>query len=248
MTAVTDGAQGVRQVVREDLLDGARTLGTITCVGVVTAWLVVGVLARLAMFLLVVLNPQAAGVTSDDGFVMGQFTLSGSFNLMFLAGTLFGVLGSGLYAALRGLLVGPGWFRLLSISVGGGVTVGALAVHDGIDFRLLDPAGLAVAIFVALPVLYVALLHVASERLLAGGGAPVGVVVAGMAAWVVVFPLLVLLALLAAGHLALRTAGRTTRGAGEVWSGPAAWLARGVLAVVFVLAVLDLARDVARFS
>ncbi|MGH3334864.1 MAG: hypothetical protein ACRDOZ_03520 [Nocardioides sp.] len=40
--------------------------------------LAVGVLGRLAMLLLAQLNPLATGVTSDDGFEIGQFTLSGS--------------------------------------------------------------------------------------------------------------------------------------------------------------------------
>jgi hypothetical protein len=138
MAVVAAGPAGLTRAVRDDLVAGARTLGTITAVGVVCGWLVVGVLSRLAMLLLAVLNPAATGVTSDDGFVMGQFTLSGSLNLLLLVGTGFGVLGAGLYAVLRGLRVGPEWFRLLSVSVGGGVVVGSQVVHaDGVDFRLL---------------------------------------------------------------------------------------------------------------
>ncbi len=246
MTAVAAGSTGVDHPLRDDLVAGARTLGTISAVGVVCGWFVVGVLGRLAMMLLAVLNPVATGLTSDDGFVMGQFTLSGSFNLFFLAGTFLGVLGAGLYAALRGLRVGPAWFRLLSVSVGAGVVVGSQVVHaDGVDFRLLEPLWLAVGLFLLLPIVFVALLSAISERLLARERpVPTPVVVAGLVAWVVAFPVLPLLAALALGLIALRLADRTDVGHRMITSPVGPWVLRLGLAVVFVLAVADLASEV----
>ena len=62
-------------------------------------------------------RPDASGVTSDDGFVIGQITLSGSLNLALIVGPLFGILGAGFYLACGGLAIGPRWFRLLSLSL-----------------------------------------------------------------------------------------------------------------------------------
>jgi hypothetical protein len=232
--------------LRTALLRSARVLGTVTAVGVVTGWLVVGVVSRLAMFLLVELNPIADGLTSDDGFEMGTFTLVGSANLMFVVGTGLGVLGAGFYAALRGLMTGPGWFRLLSVSLGAGVVVASQVVHaDGVDFALLGPVWLAVGLFVLVPTTYVAILSVVSERLLARENpVPGWVWVAGLAAWVVmVLPLPFLLVLLT-GRILLWALARTDPGRRALGSPVGPWLLRAGLAVLFLLAVLDINRDV----
>src|SRR5262245_33918355 len=112
----------------------ARRMGAITAVGALLGLLVGGVGGRLAMMLLARLNPDVTGVTSDDGFTMGQFTVSDTLNLL-LVGTLLGVVGSGIYALLRGLRIGPRWFQILAIGGGPAVVVGALIVHtDGSIF------------------------------------------------------------------------------------------------------------------
>ena len=184
--------------------EAARVVVTVTAVGVVTGWLTVGVLGRLAMALLAGLNPEAAGLTSDDGFEIGTFTLDGSLNLLLLGGTFFGGLSAVFYLLLRPLMIGPGWFRLLSVSVGAGTVVGAMLVHtEGVDFTALRPVWLTVGLFVALPIVHVALLSGVSEWL-----------------------------------LARKQAGR--------WRVPGVvgWAGRVALAIVFVLAVVDLVRDV----
>jgi hypothetical protein len=123
-----------------------------------------GVIGRLAMYALARLNPDATGVVSDDGFVMGQFTLSGTLNLLLVGGFL-GAFGGVVYAAARHLTFGPGWWRVLSVALGAGLPVGALIVHtDGVDFTLLEPAELAVALFVLIPALYGVLLTALVER------------------------------------------------------------------------------------
>ncbi|GAA1475632.1 hypothetical protein GCM10009623_00780 [Nocardioides aestuarii] len=182
-----------------------RVTLTVVPVGLVTGWLSVGVLGRLAMMLLARLNPAATGVTSDDGFEMGTFTLAGTANLMFAAGTFLGLLSAVLYLLLRPLMTGPGWFRLLSVSLGAGVVVASQVVHpDGVDFTLLRPLWLAVGLFVLIPTLHVAVVSAVSERLLSDDPRR----------W------------------------RELPG----WLG---WPARGALAVLFVLALIDLVRDVA---
>lgn len=232
--------------LRTAMLRSARVLGTVSAVGVVTGWLVVGVLSRLAMRLLVELNPVADGLTSDDGFEMGTVTLAGSANLMFLVGTGFGLLGAGIYVALRPLRVGPAWFRLLSVSLGAGTVVASQVVHaDGVDFRLLQPVWLAVGLFVLVPTVYVAILSLVSERLLArGDGLPAGLWVPGLVAWVVTVVLLPLLLALVVGRAALWALGRTDPGRRVLTSRTAPWLVRLALAVMFVVAVVDIAGDV----
>ncbi|QIK76734.1 hypothetical protein [Nocardioides piscis] len=120
----------------------------------------VGIVSRLAMLLLARLNPMADGVVSDDGFVMGQFTVSGSLNLFLLGGTLIAVVGALTYFVVRPLLFGPVWFQWFSLSLPPGVVAGAVAVHTGgVDFQLLEPLWLAVSLFVAVPALFGPMVH-----------------------------------------------------------------------------------------
>jgi hypothetical protein len=223
---------------------GAAELARLTVVGLALGVLVGGVLGRLAMMLLAVLNDHATGVQSDDDFTIGQFTTGGSLNLL-VVGALLGVVGAGFYAAVRALRIGPRWFELLSLGGGAGVVVGAQLVHsDGIDFRVLDPLWLAIALFVALPVVYVVALSVVGERVLAVDDPAAGSRLwwAGLLPWVPLAPGLLVLAAGRLGYLVLRpllvpsTASRL------------AWAARAVLLGVFALAVVDLARDVDRLT
>jgi hypothetical protein len=55
-----------------------RGLAAVTWAGALLGLLVGGVGSRLAMMLLARLNPQVAGLTSDDGFTMGQLTMQTS--------------------------------------------------------------------------------------------------------------------------------------------------------------------------
>ena len=80
------------------------------------------------MMLLALRNPQATGVTSDDGFRMGQFTISGTLALL-VTTTLLGVLGGGIYLVLRHLMIGPRWFQVVAIFCGPAIVVGSILVH-----------------------------------------------------------------------------------------------------------------------
>ena len=49
-------------------------------------------------------------------------------------------------------LIGPLWFRRLTVALACAAVVGSMLVHDdGIDFHLLTPQWLAIGLFVALP-------------------------------------------------------------------------------------------------
>ena len=116
------------------------------------------------MMLLFRLNTSTAGLTSDDGFEIGQVTLQGTLNLL-LVGASLGVVGGVIYAVLRHLMIGPRWFELLSIGLGPAVVVGDMLVHvDGVDFLVLDPVWLAIALFVLIPGLYAVTLSLLAER------------------------------------------------------------------------------------
>lgn len=122
--------------------------------GVVVGFVVNGVVNRLAMLLLARLNPQVTGITSDDGFIMGRFTFADTASLV-LVGTVIGVLGGLLFLSIRHLRFGPTWFRTASMTIGPAVVVGSMLVHtDGIDFHLLEPTWLAIALFLVLPGLF----------------------------------------------------------------------------------------------
>lgn len=121
--------------------------------GVSVGILVIGLGSRLAMLALRTTSPrQVVGMESDDGFEIGQVTLSGTYQLLAL-GAVVGVVGALAYVAVAPWLVGPGWFRRLTVGLTAGALVGSLViVPEGVDFTVLEPTWLAVAFFVGLPV------------------------------------------------------------------------------------------------
>lgn len=152
------------------LRDRGRTAFRIVVAGALLGAVTMGVISRAAMFLLARTNPEADGVISDDGFEIGRFTVSGSLNLL-VAGLFFGGLSALFYLVVERLRFGPAWFRTLSLGVGAGVVVGSVIVHtDGVDFVLLEPVALTVGLFVAIPVLHIAVLDVVAVRIRASRG------------------------------------------------------------------------------
>jgi hypothetical protein len=105
------------------------------------------------MFVLRLTSPgYVVGIESDDGFEIGRITLSGSYQLLAL-GAAIGVIGALGYVAVAPWLIGPDWFRRLTVGLTAGALVGSLViVPGGIDFTFLKPTWLAVALFVGLPV------------------------------------------------------------------------------------------------
>jgi hypothetical protein len=173
-----------------------KTLGISAGLGLGLGVLVGGVGGRLAMFALIRLNPDQVGTRTDDGFTMGQLTLSGSLNLIIVAGVI-GAIGGLVYAAARHLMFGPRWWQVASVMLSAGLTVGAMLVHtDGVDFNRLRPAGLAIGLFVAIPATYGLLLTTLAERRLAaprrswGRGEPVRWLLRAACAAIVVVGLL----------------------------------------------------------
>ncbi len=142
----------------------ARRIGIGVLAGAISGFVVGGLGGRLFMFALAQLNPEETGVKTDDGFEMGRFTTSGTLNLLVIT-TVIGIIGGLVFLALRGLRFGPHWFRILSMPVGATIVVGSLLVHsDGVDFTLLQPVGLAVAMTLSVPFLYTLMLVEIADR------------------------------------------------------------------------------------
>jgi predicted neutral ceramidase superfamily lipid hydrolase len=130
--------------------------------GAIAGFLIGGIGGRLAMLLLRLTSPDLViGMSSDDGFEIGVFSTD-TFNLL-AAMTFVGAANGLLYAALRSAV--PRRLRLLLWTLLAAAAGGASFVHeDGIDFTVLEPAALAVVLFVALPALAAALVVVLVER------------------------------------------------------------------------------------
>ncbi|MEJ7567692.1 MAG: hypothetical protein WKF41_05435 [Gaiellaceae bacterium] len=130
--------------------------------GAIAGFLVGGIGGRLAMLLLRLTSSDLVlGVTSDDGFEIGVISLQ-TFNLLF-AMTALGAMNGVLYAAVRTVI--PSRLRL-PLWVGFAALVGGFGfVHgDGVDFTLISPALLAIALFVLLPGVAAALVVLLVER------------------------------------------------------------------------------------
>jgi hypothetical protein len=123
--------------------------------GVPVGVLVIGVGSRVAMLVLRLTSPDHVnGIRSDDDFVIGRFTLSGTYNLLML-GAAVGIVAAGLYRLVSGWLIGPIWFRRLTTALASGAVGGSILVHaDGVDYRVLKPTWLAIALFVVLPAVF----------------------------------------------------------------------------------------------
>jgi len=142
---------------------GWRLLAS-TGAGAIVGAIVGGIGGRLAMFgLRLTSNDTVLGVTTDDGFEIGQFTTATLFLLTVTAG-LGGATGA-TYFVVRGALPRRGRALLWATVVG--LLVGAdLLKPQSLDFTLLDPRSFAVASFLLLPTVAALLIALALERLL----------------------------------------------------------------------------------
>jgi hypothetical protein len=240
--------QGTAQPAeRDDREAWARRLSTGVLVGFLTGAAVGGVGGRIAMFVLrLTSSPSLRGVETDDGFTIGAFSAATIF-LVFIA-AFAGVVAGMSYLVVRRWL--PARSRPWLAAAFAGVTGGALLVHpDGIDFRVLEPLPLAIAIFIAIPAAYGLVISLFVERRLARPVPAEGSSPRWMAG------LLPMILLLFAGPLGVLTIAVTVlAGAlhtkipallGAWGSAPVVWLGRSAMAVVAVLAGAALARTIA---
>jgi hypothetical protein len=163
VTAVTMPRAEV--ALRPAVARAARTIAGTTAAGLLLGFVVGGIGSRLAMRALFLTSADTVrGVTSDDGFAIGQFSVPATLNLL-LVGTVIGVIGAFVYLAVRPFLIGPRWLQIVTCAAGGGAVIGSMLVHTrGVDFTVLSPRWFAIALFVALPAIFAALAPVVVDR------------------------------------------------------------------------------------
>jgi len=123
-----------------------------------------GIGGRIAMFVLRLTSDDSVrGIESDDGFIIGRFDLFSTLQLLFTTmflGTLVG-----LFVVLGRPFLPSRWmpaaWGAAGATVGGTILINA----DGVDFTLLGPRSLAVAMFIVIPALGAALIAWVVERL-----------------------------------------------------------------------------------
>lgn len=159
----------------------AEQLRVLAVAGITVGVIVVGIGSRIAMFALRVTSPDSViGVQSDDDFTIGRFTLSGTYNLLVL-GAAVGIIGVAAYQCVAPRLIGPIWFRHLTVALAAGAVVGSMLIHsDGIDFRLLKPTWFAIGLFILLPALFGAVIGPVVDRV----SRPAAHAATGRARWI----------------------------------------------------------------
>jgi hypothetical protein len=124
-----------------------------------------GIGGRLAMRLLFLTSDERVrGVVTDSGFEIGSISLGTVFLVVFSAigGAFLGAVGG----PLRMVTAGPTWLVALGAGIANAAFFGALLVApDGVDFNVLDPLWLAVALFVLLPGSWAATVVVLADRM-----------------------------------------------------------------------------------
>lgn len=223
----------------------SERLWVLIVAGIPTGVLVAGMGSRLAMLVLRLTSPDSVvGVTSDDGFEIGRFTVGGTYNLLML-GASVGLIGVAAYRAVQPWLLGPHWFRRLTVAAGSGAVVGSMLIHaDGIDFRVLKPTWLAVGLFVALPALFGAVIGVVVDRVAAIA------VSAGWRRWVVptmlvaAFPVMIVVVGFAAVVLAVWVPVRHGVGPTGLLPKPAVFGFRAVWLLIALAGLAALVGDV----
>lgn len=228
----------------------AGRLSSAALIGFLTGVVVGGLGGRLVMLVLrLTSDPFLRGLETDDGFTIGVVSRETMFLVILTA--FLGVVGALVYLAIRPWL--PPRVRPWTAGVVAGAVGGAVAIRpDGIDFTLLEPLWLAVAMFIALPAAYGVVLAVLVER---SFRRPVGERWRSLIGLPLLLPLLPLpialglrgpvqtgVLLAAIPVLWLLSRGR---GLASAWTTPVVtWIGRTALAAVTALAVVVLVRDV----
>jgi len=147
-------AQTASRLDATSVKDDAKMLARYATLGAAAGGLggllVGGIGGRIAMFILRLTSPDyIRGVESDDGFEMGRFDISSTLEL-FLTTTFLGILGGLIVVVGRPFF--PRKLAPFGWALAAGAIVGATIVKDdGVDFTLLEPVELAVAMFIAIP-------------------------------------------------------------------------------------------------
>lgn len=112
--------------------------------------LIGGVGGRLAMFVLRLTSDDSVrGIRSDDDFIIGRFDLTSTLSLLAVTMIMGSVVG---LIVVLGRPFFPKRGMPFAWALAGAITGGAILISaDGVDFTLLEPHLLAVAMFIAIP-------------------------------------------------------------------------------------------------
>jgi hypothetical protein len=137
--------------------DAVRSVATVLAAGLVAGVLVVGLGGRLVMRILgATSGDRAQGRRTEADEVVGEITFGGSLGFVLFVGLLVPAGASLLYLAFRRFLPGPAWiggsiFGLLLLATFG---VNDPLSSDNVDFKILAPLPLAVALVMATALLF----------------------------------------------------------------------------------------------
>lgn len=157
-------ASGGEPSVRRDIRTILYWISLGASAGGIGGLVVGGFGGRLAMFILRLTSDDSIrGIESDDGFIMGRFDLTSTLSLLFTTmflGSLFG-----LFVVLGRQFMSYRWMPAAWAAAGATVGGAVLIKGDGVDFTLLGPLSLAVAMFIIIPAAGAALIAWLVERL-----------------------------------------------------------------------------------
>jgi hypothetical protein len=217
----------------------ARRVSATILIGALTGAVVGGLGGRLAMrVLFLTTGDHVKGTISDDGFFIGRFTLADTVGLVILT-ALLGVAAALLYFVVEPFVSGFGRKAIPMAAVFYGVIGGAIVITpDGVDFVLLHPVGLALALFVLLPAAFGAIVSWLVHRASAEGAW------ADRASWALLGPPLLLVAFPPVLFVVLVTI--LVRAASESRASQLVRIgALVVMAALFALGAVDLGSDAA---
>ena len=139
--------QLVASPVGEVFRDSAR--GGIA--GIIVGLLVAGLGGRLVMRVAAILHPDAAGIVTENGEVIGQITLNGTLALMVFGGLGMGLLAGTIWVIVRPWIPGRGLARAL-LTAAAAIALGTpnLIQRLNPDFVVLNHDPLVVALLVGL--------------------------------------------------------------------------------------------------
>ena len=219
-----------------------RMVSATVIIGAALGALIGGIGGRIAMRILFATSDDGVkGLTSDDGFEIGRFTLADTIGLVVLT-AFIGVLAALFYLLARPFVAPLGAAVVPAMAALYGVVGGALMVHrDGVDFNVLEPAALAIGLFVAICAGFGAAVSALTNAAVADNGWA-----ARRSWWVVGPPLLVALippfVVVACFAGTCNWLARTRERPVWLWR-VVDWSAVAVIAGLFCFGAVDLARD-----
>ena len=125
-----------------------RSLAGCVAAGVVVGLLVAGLGSRVVMRVLALADADARGTVTEAGNRVGEITAGGTLALILFVGIPAGVAAGLIVFLVRRWLPSRLVWRGLALSLALlALLAGTVIDADNIDFRLLEPSGLAVALF-----------------------------------------------------------------------------------------------------